>query len=111
AFAVTDSHTVGDPSSPSVDGPSSRTGGDVVVQTDVVEPLDSVHDPFSLSEVLEEKQARRLGYAIKEYFGVEFASDVLIHAAKHGATVHDVAKRILEARQALSAYSLSTIKP
>ncbi|KAJ2746401.1 phosphatidylethanolamine N-methyltransferase [Coemansia sp. BCRC 34301] len=78
---------------------------DVCVETDIVEPLESVHDAFSVDEVLDEKQAGRLGYAIKEYFGVEFASDVLIHAAKHGATVHDVAKRIIEARKALSAYS------
>ncbi|KAJ2355071.1 phosphatidylethanolamine N-methyltransferase [Coemansia sp. RSA 2618] len=111
AFAVTDSHTIDDYNSPKIGGQTSRIGGDVVVQTDVIEPLDSVNDPFSVSEVLEEKQARRLGYAIKEYFGVEFAPDVLVHAAKHGATVHDVAKRVLEARQALSAYSSTTIKP
>ncbi|KAJ2312507.1 phosphatidylethanolamine N-methyltransferase [Coemansia sp. RSA 2704] len=111
AFAVTDSHTVASSDGLDTDGQIPGLRGDVVVQTDVVEPLESVQDPFSVGEVLEEKQARRIGYAIKEYFGVEFASDVLVHAAKHGATVQDVAKRILEAKQALSAYSSTSIKP
>ncbi|KAJ2700353.1 phosphatidylethanolamine N-methyltransferase [Coemansia sp. IMI 209128] len=101
-FAVADSRVL----------PVTNQGGvgegllsDVCVETDIVEPLESIGDAFSVDEVLDETQAKRLGYAIKEYFGVEFSSDVLIHAAKHGATVHDVAKRIIEARKALSAYS------
>ncbi|KAI8325620.1 hypothetical protein GQ54DRAFT_308328 [Martensiomyces pterosporus] len=97
-FAATDSRPTAD-------------SGDLAMQTDIVEPLASVHDPFAIDEVLGEKQARRLGYAIKEYFGVEFAADVLMHAAKHGATVHDVAKRIAEARKALSEYSSLNFKP
>ncbi|KAJ2061901.1 phosphatidylethanolamine N-methyltransferase [Coemansia sp. S146] len=102
-FAVADSRTI-----PVTNQGDLGGGGllnDVCVETDIVEPLESVGDAFSVDEVLDESQARRLGYAIKEYFGVEFSSDVLIHAAKHGATVHDVAKRIIEARKALSAYS------
>ncbi|KAJ2013798.1 phosphatidylethanolamine N-methyltransferase [Coemansia sp. S680] len=102
-FAVADSRAI-----PVTNQGDSGGGGqlnDVCVETDIVEPLESVGDAFSVDEVLDESQARRLGYAIKEYFGVEFSSDVLIHAAKHGATVHDVAKRIIEARKALSAYS------
>ncbi|KAJ2678671.1 phosphatidylethanolamine N-methyltransferase, partial [Coemansia spiralis] len=101
-FAVADSRVL----------PVTNQGGvgegllsDVCVETDIVEPLESIGDAFSVDEVLDETQAKRLGYAIKEYLGVEFSSDVLIHAAKHGATVHDVAKRIIEARKALSAYS------
>ncbi|KAJ2894724.1 phosphatidylethanolamine N-methyltransferase [Coemansia aciculifera] len=101
-FAVTDSRAMPVASPRDLGG---DLAGDICVETDIVEPLESVHDSFSVDEVLDEKQARRLGYAIKEYFGVEFSSDVLIHAAKHGATVHDVAKRIIEARKALSAYS------
>ncbi|KAJ1966484.1 phosphatidylethanolamine N-methyltransferase [Dipsacomyces acuminosporus] len=98
AFAVTDSR------------PSTNSNG-LVMQTDIVEPLASIYDTFAIDKVLEEKQAKRLGYAIKEYFGVEFAADVLVHAAKHGATVQDVAKRITEARQALSAYSSLNFEP
>ncbi|KAJ2780498.1 phosphatidylethanolamine N-methyltransferase [Coemansia interrupta] len=103
-FAVTDSRVV----SVSKDSSDADSAADVVVHTDIVEPLESVEDAFSVDGVLNEKQARRLGYAIKGYLGVEFASDVLIHAAKHGATVHDVAKRVVEARKALSAYSSAT---
>ncbi|KAJ2365008.1 phosphatidylethanolamine N-methyltransferase, partial [Coemansia sp. RSA 2607] len=113
-FAVTDSRVV----PVSKDSPVAITTNgsrvdadsatDVAVQTEIVEPLESVEDAFSVDGVLNEKQARRLGYAIKGYLGVEFASDVLIHAAKHGATVHDVAKRVVEARKALSAYSSAT---
>ncbi|KAJ2160217.1 phosphatidylethanolamine N-methyltransferase [Coemansia sp. RSA 552] len=98
ALTVTDSRTV-------------QVDGDVVVQTDLVEPLESVADLLSVAGLLPEPQARRLGYAIKEYFSVDFAADVLVHAAKHGATIRDVAKRIQEARQALSAYSSGCIKP
>ncbi|KAJ2827820.1 phosphatidylethanolamine N-methyltransferase [Coemansia furcata] len=94
-FAVADSRVM----------PVSNQGDDVYVETDIIEPLESIGDAFSVDEVLDESQAGKLGYAIKEYFGVEFSSDVLIHAAKHGATVQDVAKRIVEARRALSAYS------
>ncbi|KAJ2433110.1 hypothetical protein GGF42_009457, partial [Coemansia sp. RSA 2424] len=101
-FAVTDSRALPVVSQGDL---ASSFASDVCVETDVVEPLETAHDAFSVDEVLDEKQAKRLGYAIKEYFGVEFSSDVLIHAAKHGATVHDVAKRIIEARKALSAYS------
>ncbi|KAJ2726817.1 phosphatidylethanolamine N-methyltransferase [Coemansia sp. Benny D115] len=109
-FAVTDSHTVTAPeNSPAaamaVGGSRMGAKEDVIVQTDVVEPLESVDDGFAVGGVLDEKQARRLGYAIKTYLGVEFAADVLIHAAKHGATVRDVARRVSEARTALSAYS------
>ncbi|KAJ2596313.1 phosphatidylethanolamine N-methyltransferase [Coemansia sp. RSA 1721] len=113
-FAVTDSHAVSLPreSPASIAASNGHMGvddaGDVAVQTEVVEPLESVSDVFSVDGALDEKQARRLGYAIKEYLGVEFASDVLIHAAKHGATVLDVAKRVVEARKALSAYSSAT---
>ncbi|KAJ2692776.1 phosphatidylethanolamine N-methyltransferase, partial [Coemansia spiralis] len=78
AFAVTDSRAM-----------AVVASGDVAVQTDVIEPLLSVHDSFAVDAVLDEKQARRFGYAIKEYFGVEFSPDVLVHAAKHHATVHD----------------------
>ncbi|KAJ1958034.1 phosphatidylethanolamine N-methyltransferase [Linderina pennispora] len=84
--------------------------GDVVVRTEIVEPLVSVLDPFAVDRVLDERQAKRLGYAIKEYFGVEFSPDVLIHAAKHEATVQDVARRIVEARRALSEYSSLNFK-
>ncbi|KAJ2647121.1 phosphatidylethanolamine N-methyltransferase [Coemansia sp. RSA 1250] len=108
-FAVTDSHIVDCRDTPGLD--DEALADDTTVQTEVIEPLESIQDPFSVSEVLEERQARRIGYAIREYFGVEFSADVLVHAAKHGATVHDVAKRILEAKQALSAYSSSSIKP
>ncbi|KAJ2878401.1 phosphatidylethanolamine N-methyltransferase, partial [Coemansia asiatica] len=113
-FAVTDSHTVAlSAESPvAIAVSNGHMGvddtGDVAVQTEIVEPLESVDDVFSVDGALDEKQARRLGYAIKEYLGVEFASDVLIHAAKHGATVLDVAKRVVEARKALSAYSSAT---
>ncbi|KAJ2001045.1 phosphatidylethanolamine N-methyltransferase, partial [Coemansia thaxteri] len=71
-FAVTDSHVTPTGSQGSL---SSDPPDDVSVQTDVVEPLESIGDAFSVDEVLDEKQARRLGYAIKEYFGVEFSSD------------------------------------
>ncbi|KAJ2616419.1 phosphatidylethanolamine N-methyltransferase [Coemansia sp. RSA 1365] len=112
SFAVTDSHP--SPSPERVQDtavPSAILSDDgVSVHTQVVEPLESVHDPFSVDEILDDKLAKRLGYAIKVYFGVEFASDVLVHAAKHGATVYDVAKRILEAQQALSTYSSIHIK-
>ncbi|KAJ1826991.1 phosphatidylethanolamine N-methyltransferase, partial [Coemansia sp. RSA 2599] len=104
-FSVTDSRAV----ALSADSPVGvDDAGDVAVQTEVVEPLESVEDVFSVDGALDEKQARRLGYAIKMYLGVEFAPDVLTHAAKHGATVMDVAKRVVEARKALSAYSSAT---
>ncbi|KAJ2660084.1 phosphatidylethanolamine N-methyltransferase [Coemansia sp. RSA 1200] len=111
-FTVTDSHVIA-PSSPreSEKHNINEIGiRDVVVETDVVEPLESIHDVIAADNVLEEKQSKRLGYAIKEYFGVEFAADVLVHAAKHGATVYDVGKRIVEARKALSLYSSTNIE-
>lgn len=110
-LAVTDSRSLAIPQDMGGLAVGRAVAGDVSVRTDVVEPLDSADDTFSVGgDILEENQARRLGYAIKEYFGVEFAADVLIHAAKHQATVHDVAKRIIEARKALSVFSSSNIK-
>ncbi|KAJ2762189.1 phosphatidylethanolamine N-methyltransferase [Coemansia nantahalensis] len=110
AFAVTDSRAtlIADGADSGLAEPDA--GRDVTVQTDVIEPLLSVHDSFAVDAVLDEKRARRFGYAIKEYFGVEFSPDVLVHAAKHSATVHDVARRIAEARRALSTYSSGSIK-
>ncbi|KAJ2556954.1 phosphatidylethanolamine N-methyltransferase [Coemansia sp. RSA 1933] len=118
-FAVTDSHIVvsSDNSRSANDGISGHgddddndDNNDIIVETDVVEPLETIHDAIAVDNVLEEKQSKRLGYAIKEYFGVEFAADVLVHAAKHGVTVYDVGRRIVEARQALSVYSSSNIE-
>ncbi|KAJ1907778.1 phosphatidylethanolamine N-methyltransferase [Coemansia sp. IMI 209127] len=110
-FAVTDSHVVVSSEDHRGGGRDSVSDhGDVVVETDVVEPLESIHDAIAADNVLEENQSKRLGYAIREYFGVEFAADVLVHAAKHGATVYDVGKRIVEARKALSVYSSSNIE-